>query len=124
MPSDTPLLTATVTVTDGAQYHRFGTTTFRVLSRREGLQLILLGRLRELAGLAAPSPTATRELHDGNRPFGDPRWHPVRDGLRKPLGGEVAGEVSRTAEDVRDIAQQLVALDRASTDTERGPLSG
>lgn len=124
MPSDMPLLTATVTVTDGAEYYRFGTTTFRVLSRREGLQFALLGRLRELADLAAPSPTATAELQDGNRPFGDPRWHPVRDGLRRPLGGEVAGDVSRAAEDVRDIAQRLMTLDRSSTDTERGPQSG
>lgn len=95
MPREPVLVTITVTEVgageDTGQSHRaFATRTVRVLSEREASQIALLSQLRALVSTAVPALSATRPEEDGNRPFGDPRWDPIRDGLRTEIDTETA----------------------------------
>lgn len=110
MPADATLVTVTVTIRRGDCRVGFGSATVRVLSRREALQAEILERLRLMAEATAPSPNSTLEPRDGNRPFGDPRWDPVRDGLRASLPNDTLASLGRAAVELRETVERLMAV--------------
>lgn len=93
VPDVPGLLTVTVSVEDGDDARWFGWATVPVLSRQQAAQVDLLCQLRDLVLAAVPPLLPTAEVGPGNQPFGDPRWDPVRDGLRRPMRPETFHEV-------------------------------
>lgn len=102
MPQDARLVTIAVTG-EGGRAPSFGSKTLRVLSEREAAQALLLSELRTLVMTAVPALSATKTVQAGNRPFGDPSWDAVHDGLRAMMGGA-------TAEAVRASVMRLLAI--------------
>lgn len=107
VPDEPGLLTVTVLVED-AEEQLFGWTSIPVLSRQQAAQVEMLCTVRDLVIAAAPALTPTAETGVGNRPFGDPRWDPVRDGLRKPMSPDTFREVVVRADQIARIAAPFV----------------
>ncbi|MBI2755865.1 MAG: hypothetical protein HYX52_04050 [Chloroflexi bacterium] len=108
LPPEASLLTVAVTAyVGGPAGERFGTLTVRVLSAHEGAQAKLLCSLRDLVLAAVPPLLPTSPVQVGNRPFGDPEWEPVRDGLRRLLDHGDARAALARAEAVVASARRL-----------------
>jgi len=102
VPDEAGLLTITVLVED-AEEQVFGWTSIPVLSRQQVAQVDVLCGLRELVIAAVPALKPTAEVGVGNRPFGDPEWDPVRDGLRKPMAPNTFREILIRADQLARI---------------------
>lgn len=113
VPDETSLLTVTVAVEDAAGEAWFGWTTVPVLSQRDAQQVELLCQLRDLVAAAAPALSATREPGPGNWPFGDPRWDPVRDGLRTAMSPATCQQVLDRVHELARAAGLLAAANPA-----------
>lgn len=111
VPETPDLLTVTVTVIDDDGQECFGWTTAPILSRTQFAQIDCLCRLRDLVIKAVPALDPVAEVGPGNRPFGDPEWDPVRDGLRKPLSSHGFAEVAKLADTVATRAAAIAAAD-------------
>lgn len=107
VPDESGLLTVTVLVQDDED-QLFGWTTMPVLSPQQAAQVDVLCKLRDLVIAAVPALVPTAEVGVGNRPFGDPRWDPVRDGLRKPMSADTFREVLVRADQLARIAASFV----------------
>ncbi|WP_208622464.1 N,N-dimethylformamidase beta subunit family domain-containing protein [Mycobacterium gastri] len=107
VPDEPGSLTVTVLVEDEEE-RLFGWTSVPVLSRRQAAQVDVLCGLRDLVIAAVPALSPTAEVGVGNRPFGDPRWDPVRDGLRKPMGADTLRKVLVRADQLARIAAPFV----------------
>ncbi|MGB3896587.1 MAG: N,N-dimethylformamidase beta subunit family domain-containing protein [Mycolicibacter sinensis] len=112
VPDEPGLLTVTVYV-ENDEDRLFGWTSVPVLSRRQAAQIDVLCQLRDLVLAAAPALAPTAEVGVGNRPFGDPRWDPVRDGLRKPMPPETFREVLVRADQLARIVEPFVREDHS-----------
>lgn len=104
IPDGPGLLTITVLVED-AEEQVFGWTSIPVLSRQQAAQVDVLCGLRDLVIAAVPALKPTAEVGVGNRPFGDPRWDPVRDGLRKPMAPNTFREILIRADQLARIVE-------------------
>ncbi|WP_208649065.1 N,N-dimethylformamidase beta subunit family domain-containing protein [Mycobacterium innocens] len=102
VPDVADLLTVTVTVTSPDGQTSFGWTTQPILSAAEFAQIDVLCRLRDLVVAVAPALNPVAEVGTGNRPFGDPAWDPVRDGLRKPMTPEAFDTVITAATELTE----------------------
>lgn len=112
-PDVADLLTVTVTVHGGDGESSFGWATHPVLSEAEFAQIDVLCRLRDLVIWSAPSLHPTAEIGPGNRPFGDPEWDPLRDGLRHPMTAESFAAVFRQAGELAERARPFSGFDRS-----------
>lgn len=108
MPGEPALVTVTAS-SEGESGRAFGTRTVRVLSEREASQVALLSELRSLVLTAVPAPVATLTLGDGNRPFGEPGWDVLRDGLRAAIDRDTAREVRAAALRLLGAVERLIA---------------
>lgn len=109
MPLEPALVTVTVEGDIESGSSAFGSRTVRVLSEREASQVALLWELRSLVMDAVPALSPTRPLGDGNRPFGDPDWDVLRDGLRTMMDRDTARAVAASAERLLAVIQPLTA---------------
>lgn len=120
MPDEVGPLTVTVLVEqeDEEEVESFGWASTTVISAQQAAQVDLLCQLRELVVSAVPALRPTAEVGVGNRPFGDPRWDPVRDGLRKPMSPDTFHEVLVRANELARRAEPF-ALEAAHHECDR-----
>lgn len=105
IPEGADLLTVTVLVDEADEVGAFGWTTTPVLSPQQAAQAEMLCLLRDLVVTVVPALDPTAEVGVGNRPFGDPQWDPVRDGLRKPMTAATFREVQATTQHLAHCAE-------------------
>lgn len=110
LPEEAGLLTVTATVLRDGAADAFGTRTLEVLGARAEAQLRLLDAARRLLASVPPAPAPAAPAQRGNRQLHDPRWEPLRDGLRRPLEAAEAREVAALAGAVVEAAQRLARV--------------
>lgn len=84
LPQDTSSVTVSAFVHESGGTS-FATRTIPVLTVSEAAQVDLLTAVRDLVQQTPPDPHPAEPPGPGNRPLSDARWHPLRDGLRRPL---------------------------------------
>ncbi|MES2093596.1 MAG: N,N-dimethylformamidase beta subunit family domain-containing protein [Actinomycetota bacterium] len=117
LPEAPGRFTVTVTVEDDDGQKSFGWSSASILSAAQAAQVDLLCQLRDLVIAASPSLKPTVEVGPGNRPFGDPNWDPVRDGLRTALSGEIFAEIEVRAGALAALAAHAAAFDATTSPT-------
>lgn len=114
MPAVPVPVTVTVTINDGTDRSAFGTLTFTPLSQQEYLLFQFGCRLRELYQFRPRprDPEQTWGVGDGDRFFEGDRFFvdPLRGGLRTPLTPQGLQEIARGAEQLAELAKQLLRV--------------